>query len=209
MLAYRVARNDLKRHIRGSRRQTGINFACNGGNDPKKFFKFNNFKKKDKKIGSIKSNNEVISSDGELINIFNSYFASVFTDENLKDNYVSNEEIDRQDIKGLTNVQFNEDTIKNLLNKIDPSKAAGPDDIYGRVLKEGSDSIAKALFIIFTRSLKFCELPKDWKIAHVVPIFKKCRKEDLGNYRPVSLTSLVVKILERLLKSDIEEHLDA
>ena len=108
----------------------------------------------------------------------------------------------------MASIVLNIDEIKTLLSKIDENKAAGPDDIYGKILKEGSDSIALALYLIFNRSLNFCELPEDWKIAHVVPVFKKGSKDDVGNYRPVSLTSLVVKILEKLLKSRIENHLE-
>src|SRR5678815_2149682 len=80
--------------------------------------------------------------------------------------------------------------------------------IYGRILKEGSTSITKALYLIFKRSITFGEVPEDWKIAYVVPIYKKGSKEDLGNYRPVSLTSLVVKVLEKLLKGHIEKYLE-
>ena len=88
------------------------------------------------------------------------------------------------------------------------SKSAGPDGIYGRVLKEGHESISKALCLMFERSLRFCEIPDDWKVAFVVPIFKKGKRDELGNYRPVSLTSLVVKILEKILKIHIQKFLD-
>src|SRR6201990_563100 len=145
----------------------------------------------------------LVSSDKELVNIFNAYFASVFTEERLDSSLETNSSnIHVTNRCAAFEIELNE--IKSLLEHIDPNKAAGPDGVYGRILKEGSSSIAKALYLIFKRSIAI----EDWKTAYVVPIFKKGSKEDLGNYRPVSLTSLVVKILEKLLKSHIEKHLD-
>ena len=87
-------------------------------------------------------------------------------------------------------------------------EATGPDEIHTRVLREGVNSITEALKIIFERSLAFTEIPQDWKLANVVPIFKKGRKDDVGNYRPVSLTSVVCKVLEKVVKNSIWEHLE-
>src|SRR5678815_4966474 len=108
----------------------------------------------------------------------------------------------------LTEFEFDVKDIKRLLDHIDPSKAAGLDGIYGRILKDGCTSIAKALYVIFKRSITFGEVPDDWKMAYVVPIYKKGSKEDLGNYRPCLLTSLVVKVLEKLMKGHIEKYLE-
>ena len=49
-------------------------------------------------------------------------------------------------------------------------------------------------------------VPEDWKRANVVPIFKKGRKEDLGNYRPVSLTSILGKLFERVILVHVHEE---
>ena len=62
---------------------------------------------------------------------------------------------------------------------------------------------------MFERSVRFSEIPEDWKAAFVVPIFKKGKREEVGNYRPVSLTSLVVKVLEKIIKVQIQNQLDA
>ncbi|CAM5073433.1 unnamed protein product [Natator depressus] len=84
----------------------------------------------------------------------------------------------------------------------------GPDALHPRVLKELAALIAEPLAIIFKNSWRSGEVPDDWKKANVVPIFKKGKEEDPGNYRPVSLTSVPGKIMEQVLKESILKHLE-
>ncbi|CAM4574090.1 unnamed protein product [Caretta caretta] len=84
----------------------------------------------------------------------------------------------------------------------------GLDVLHPRVLKELADVTAEPLAIIFENSWPSGEVPDDWKKANVVPVFKKGKKEDPGNYRPVSLTSVPGKIMEQVLKKSIQKHLE-
>uniref|UniRef100_A0A8B9FWH8 Reverse transcriptase domain-containing protein n=1 Tax=Amazona collaria TaxID=241587 RepID=A0A8B9FWH8_9PSIT len=83
----------------------------------------------------------------------------------------------------------------------------GPDEIHPRVLKELANEIAKALSTIFEKSWQSGEVPKDWKKGNITPIFKKGKMDEPGNYRPVSLTSVPGKILERILLEGMLRHM--
>ena len=75
----------------------------------------------------------------------------------------------------------------------------GHDGMYPRVLRELADVISEPLSIIFQRFWRTEEVPKDWRKANVTPIFKKGKKENSGNYRPVSLTFIPRKMMEQLI----------
>ncbi|KGL76315.1 RNA-directed DNA polymerase from mobile element jockey, partial [Tinamus guttatus] len=101
-----------------------------------------------------------------------------------------------------------EDWVREHLRNLDTHKSMGPDGMPPRVLQELADAIAKPLSIIFERSWRTGEVPEDWKKANVTPVFKKGKKEDPGNYRPVSLTSVPGKVMERLILAVVSRHME-
>jgi len=82
----------------------------------------------------------------------------------------------------------------------------GPDRIHPRVLRELAEELAKPPSIIYQHSWVTGEVPDDWRITSVTPIYKKGQKEDPGNYRPVRLTSVPCNIVEQFILSALNGH---
>ncbi|KFP28835.1 RNA-directed DNA polymerase from mobile element jockey, partial [Colius striatus] len=100
-----------------------------------------------------------------------------------------------------------EEEVIDLLARLKAHKSMGPDGMHPRVLRELADVIAKPLSIIFEHSWRTGEVPEDWRKANVTPAFKKGRKDNPGNYRPVSLNSIPGKVMEQLALDIISKHM--
>lgn len=105
------------------------------------------------------------------------------------------------------NPTFDANEIEKRLNKLNINKSTGVDNVHPRVLKECANSLAKPFSIIFNKSYLSGELPEMWSCANVTPLFKKGDKMDPSNYRPISLTSIICKLMKGIIRDIIMEHM--
>lgn len=98
--------------------------------------------------------------------------------------------------------------VKEYSDKLGRFKSAGPDEIHPRVLQELSEVISELLAVISESSWRMGEVLEDRRKANTVPIFKKGKQEDLGNFRPVRLTLILRKMQEQIIEQSICKHLE-
>ena len=98
---------------------------------------------------------------------------------------------------------ISEHEVRLLLRQQNVSKAAGPDNIRPAVLKHCADELTPVLTYIFNWSLQLSTVPDCLKSAVVIPVPKKGKATCLNDYRPVALTSVVMKVFERIVSKFI------
>jgi hypothetical protein len=203
---YKVVRNAANECVKKSKKNYERTISLKAKSEPKQFWRYVKSKVKSKiGVSNLKRDDGgFVGSDNEKADVLNGFFASVFTKEtlhnipDLPDKTVEN---------NLNDIHVSEVEVLNLLKDIDSSKSMGPDEIHPYLLKSMPDVFVKPLSLIFKKSLSSGEVPKGWKDARISPIFKKGNKTEPCNYRPVSLTSVVCKILEKIVRKHIMYHL--
>ena len=203
---FRVSRNRLRRLTRKLRRDFEHRLASGIKSNPKAFWRYSNTRLRTKtSIGSLRSpSGEVASSHEEKANVLNCFFGSVFTRENSDEVPMFAR---RDDIPELSDIDISPSLVERKLSALNPSSAPGPDGCHPRVLREVRQVLSQPLALLYRRSLDLGTVPDEWKLARVVPIFKKGDKSNPGNYRPVSLTAVTCKILESLIRDRLLQHL--
>ena len=96
----------------------------------------------------------------------------------------------------------------DLICSIGPTKSSGPDQTSARMLRATASSISPAVTQLFNTSIKTGELPTDWKLALITPIPKSGDKSHPNNYRPISLLSILSKLLEKHIYRLILDHVE-
>ncbi|MDW3615035.1 MAG: reverse transcriptase family protein, partial [Nitrososphaeraceae archaeon] len=185
--------------------------ANNIKQDSKSFYAYVRNKQRCKdNVGPLKDiDGNVIANDKITANLLNIYFSSVFTKEDLS-NIPEAPIICKESMKeeGLERLEITEELVFRKLSDLNTNKSAGPDELHPKLLNELRTELTKPLTRLFNKSLKLGIVPQEWKDANVTPLFKKGSKAKPDNYRPISLTCILVKMLEGIIKDHIVKHLE-
>ena len=147
-----------------------------------------------------------VTPDG-IADLFNIYFVFVFTSDSASNTKTDTESLLQANPDPcLSSLIFTTIDIVSVIKGLDANKATGPDDIPVRLLKEMVDVIAPSLCNLFNNSIRLGKFPTDWKTANVCPIYKKDNKQHAENFNPISLLSVVSKVMERCVFNGIKKR---
>ena len=141
--------------------------------------------------------------DKEKANILQKQFISVFTKEPNAEVPV----LDKKTELNLPNINITEEMVQNEILKLNVNKSCGPDEMHPQILIELVDLVSKPLALLLNKTMDEGCIQQDWKMAYVSSIFKKAARNKAENYRPVSLTSIVCKLMESFVKNLIMTHM--
>ncbi len=206
-LGYKKQRKLVTEIIRGEEYEKQRALFRSINSEPAKFWAY--VRSKREYIGTIgplkNKQGNLVSDDKEVADELNNFFQSVFVDE-PDTNDVGSEISYSSDEGSLVSVTFVPEAVERAILEIKAGKSGGPDGVHGEILRKCAKQLAVPLSMLFQKSLDNGKLPLDWKMANVVPIYKgKGSREEPGNYRPVCLTSHVVKTMERIIRARLSE----
>ncbi|XP_030272344.1 uncharacterized protein LOC115581424 [Sparus aurata] len=136
--------------------------------------------------------------NAELPNAFNCFFSRFESCD-----FTQNISALKNSLVPLTDFVICKDQVTALLKKTNIRKAAGPDAVCGRTLRYCANQLSEVFSTLFQMCVNHCQLPLIWKSSTIIPIPKTKNPEQLTEFRPVALTSLIMKIFEKILKDEI------
>lgn len=211
-IRYQEIIRKVKKKIKTEMLNLERKIANNSKNNPKLVYAYTKSKQDIKdQIRALTVNNCTITDRKEIADALNKQFKSVFVKEVLNESdelpYVVSRRKDAFGTKDLEDC-FTPEKIEKYISELSPDKACGADEVRPYVLKMCANEVAKPLIIIFSRSLEEGSVPEHWKIANLTSIFKKGNRTEPSNYRFVSLTSVVCRVMERMIRDSLMSYLE-
>ena len=196
-IAFTLARKNFKNVVAQKMRET-LNESDDSALITKKFWSYVKSKTASQRIPEFVSFKGIVRNCPEdQANLFNEFFFEQFSEASIYDIDIDYSNDWRFDI------EFDHQRVRKILSNINSNKAYGPDGIHGKLLKNCAVGLAYPLSLLFHSCYNIGTLPREWKLGHIVPIYKKGDKHEVSNYRPISLTCLIMKVLERKIKDEL------
>ena len=174
--------------------------------NPKFFYSF--AKKRNKiryPIGPLEDMNGNLSSDpADMSNILSDQYKNAFSSPAPITLDISSPSETR-----IEDIDFNHGQIIKAIDEISVSSSPGPDRFPAIILKKCKQALCKPLYLIWRKSLDTGEIPILLKSSVVIPVYKGGSKQHAKNYRPVALTSHLVKLFEKILRNHIVQFIES
>jgi len=213
-IKYISARNLVTKQIRIAKIKYESKIIKRSKNNRKIFYSYvqnKNRKTLGRKIGPLidaKRGDEIVDDDTEMAKILNDQFCSVFSSEELVDQDFNISSISNQG-NVFDTINITNDEVLKAIGEFKANKSPGIDNTSSTYALKIKEIVAKPLQLLFNKSIATKEIPSEWKMANVTPIFKKGNKSAAENYRPVSLTVFFCKVLEKIVKKYMENFLES
>ena len=209
---YKYARNNYNKLIKNTiKRHFSNDIQNNKGNLKKTWKSINqclNRNHKSKKIVLIKDANGKDIKSEDMANAFNEHFINIgsnLAQQISQPNHPPEFFINRVD-KIFTFREIFEEEVLTLLLNMSTNKATGMDRLSIKLVKLSAPLITHAMTVIFNKSIVSGTFPCEWKISKVTPVYKTGPREDMNNYRPISVISIVAKTMEKLVYNQLYEY---
>ena len=208
--ACKNANAEASKVIHRSRRNFEHRLGSKIKDDKKSFFAYARCKAKTKiRVGPLISpDGNEIKDTTQIAETFNDQFSSVFTAENMTDIPVPTNMFSGNDSDKLCDIIFTEEEVRKRLLCLREDKSAGVDEMSSRFIKDVCHELTAPVTLLFNQSMSECKVPHDWKLANVTPIYKQGSRSSPENYRPISLTCHLSKIMESIVRDVITQHLN-
>ena len=186
-----------------------MKLVCNIKNYSKNFYAYVRSKQNvQDKVGSLEDIAGNIISQGFLMaEDLNGYFSSVFTEEDISSLPVVDAKFLEAKSEYLGQLVVTPKMVAEKIKAMKDNKSTEVDGIPPKLLMETVEQISIPLARVFNLSLKEGFVPFEWTEANIISLFKKGSINKSDNYRPVSLTSVICKLLERLIKDHMLDFL--
>ena len=209
-LSASLAAYEIKDVILSNLDQREKNAVSTIKSNPKFFYSYaKRLAKTKSSVAPLKNGEGALTNNpAEKAEILQAQYVSVFSDPSKADAETCKNFVEEFNGKELNNFEFTVEDIKDAIKELDPYSAAPDGDIPARILCDCKETLSIPLWMLWKRSMDTGVIPPDLKLQYITPIFKKGNRTEAVNYRPVSLTSHLIKIFERVIRKHLVKHLE-